>query len=79
MNKELKLWLHGLGLLFILILFFIPFSIIATDLKKFKDDTDNKIEHLNLKIDSLKNELKIKKDTLIINPIKIEFYECKQS
>ena len=79
MNKELKLWLHGLGLLFILILFFIPFSIIATDLKKFKDDTDNKIEHLNLKIDSLKNELKIKRDTLIINPIKIEFYECKQS
>lgn len=79
MSKELKLWLHGLGFLFILILFFIPFSIIATDLKKYKDDTDNKIEHLNLKIDSLKNELKIKKDTLIINPIKIEFYECKQS
>lgn len=79
MNRELKLWLHGLGFLFILILFFIPFSIIATDLKKYKDDTDNKIEHLNLKIDSLKNELKIKKDTLIINPIKIEFYECKQS
>lgn len=79
MSKELKLWLHGLGFLFILILFFIPFSIIATDLKKYKDDTDNKIEHLNLKIDSLKNELKIKKDTLIINPIKIEFYERKQS
>lgn len=79
MSKELKLWLHGLGFLFILILFFIPFSIIATDLKKYKDDTDNKIEHLNLKIDSLKNELKTKKDTLIINPIKIEFYECKQS
>lgn len=79
MSKELKLWLHGLGFLFILILFFIPFSIIATELKKFKDDTDNKIEHLNLKIDSLKNELKTKKDTLIINPIKIEFYECKQS
>ena len=79
MSKELKLWLHGLVFLFILILFFIPFSIIATDLKKYKDDTDNKIEHLNLKIDSLKNELKIKKDTLIINPIKIEFYECKQS
>lgn len=79
MSKELKLWLHGLGFLFILILFFIPFSIIATDLKKYKDDTDNKIEHLNLKIDSLNNELKTKKDTLIINPIKIEFYECKQS
>lgn len=79
MSKELKLWLHGLGFLFILILFLIPFSIIATDLKKFKDDTDNKIEHLNLKIDSLKNELKIKKDTLIINPIKLEIYECKQS
>lgn len=79
MSKELKLWLHVLGFLFILILFFIPFSIIATDLKKYKDDTDNKIEHLNLKIDSLKNELKTKKDTLIINPIKIEFYERKQS
>jgi hypothetical protein len=79
MSKELKLWLQGLGFLFILILFLIPFSIIATDLKKYKDDTDNKIEHLNLKIDSLKNELKTKKDTLIINPIKIEFYERKQS
>ena len=79
MSKELKLWLHGLSFLFIILLFFIPFSIIATDLKEFKNDTNNKIEHLNLELDSLKNELKNKKDTLIINPIKIEFYERKQS
>ena len=79
MSKELKLWLHGLSFLFILILFFIPFSMIATDLKEFKNDTNNKIEYLNLEIDSLKNELKNKKDTLIINPIKLEIYECKQS
>lgn len=79
MSKELKLWLHGLGFLLILILFFIPFGMISTDVKEYKDDVNNKINILNSKIDSLENELKNKKDTLIIKPIKLEIYECKQS
>lgn len=79
MNKNLKIWLHGLSFLFILILFFIPFGMLSTDVKKYKDSIDIKINKLNFEIDSLKNELKNKKDTLIINPIKLEIYECKQS
>lgn len=79
MSKELKLWLHGLGFLLILILFFIPFGMISTDVKEYKDDVNNKINILNSKIDSLENELKNKKDTLIIKPIKLEIYECKRS
>ena len=79
MSKELKLWLHGLGFLLILILFFIPFGMISTDVKEYKDNVNDKINILNSRIDSLENKLKNKKDTLIINPIKIEIYECKQS
>ena len=79
MSKELKLWLHGLGFLLILILFFIPFGMVSTDVKKYKDNVNAKINILNSRIDSLENKLKNKKDTLIINPIKIEIYECKQS
>lgn len=79
MNKELKSWLLGLGVLFIFILFLIPFSILSTDVSKYKNDVNNKINILNLKIDSLENELKNKKDTIIINPIKLEIYERKQS
>lgn len=79
MNKELKLWLLGLGILFIFILFLIPLSILSTDVNKYKNDVNNKINILNSKIDSLENELKNKKDTIIINPIKLKIYECKQS
>lgn len=79
MNKILKIWLHGLSFLLILILFFIPFGILSTDVKEYKDSVDIKINKLNFEIDSLRNELKNKKDTLIINPIKLEIYECKQS
>lgn len=79
MSKSLKLWLHGLGFLLILILFFIPFSIISTDVKRHKDYVNFEINILNSRIDSLKNELKNKQDTLIIKPIKLEIYECKQS
>lgn len=79
MNKNLKIWLHGLSFLLILILFFIPFGMLSTDVKEYKDSVDIKINKLNFEIDSLRNELKNKKDTLIINPIKLEIYECKQS
>lgn len=79
MSKELKLLLHGLGFLLILILFFIPFGMVSTDVKEYKDNVNAKINILNSRIDSLENKLKDKKDTLIINPIKIEIYECKQS
>lgn len=79
MDKTLKIWLHGLSFLSILILFFIPFGILSTDVKNHKDNIDIEINKLNFEIDSLRNELKNKKDTLIINPIKLEIYECKQS
>lgn len=79
MNKGLKSWLLGLGILFIFILFLIPFSILSTDVNKYKNNVNNKINILNSKIDSLENELKNKKDTIIINPIKLEIYERKQS
>ena len=79
MSKDLKLFLHILGFLLILILFFIPFGIISTDVKEYKDYVNIEINNLNFKFDSLKHELKSKKDTLIIKPIKLEIYECKQS
>lgn len=79
MKKELKLWLHGLSILLIFILFLIPFSILSTDINKYKNDINNQINILNLKIDSLENELENKNDTIIIKPIKLEIYECKRS
>lgn len=79
MKKELKLWLHGLSILLIFILFLIPFSILSTDINKYKNDINNEINILNLKIDSLENELENKNDTIIIKPIKLEIYECKRS
>lgn len=79
MDKKLKIGLLFLGMLSIIILFLIPFSIINTNIYELKNDFNNKIHILNYKIDSLENELKIKNDTIIIKPIKIEIYECKQS
>lgn len=79
MKKELKLWLHGLSILLIFILFLIPFSILSTDINKYKNNINNEINILNLKIDSLENELENKNDTIIIKPIKLEIYECKRS
>lgn len=79
MDKKLKIGLLFLGMLSIIILFLIPFSIINTNIYELKNDFNNKIHILNHKIDSLENELKIKNDTIIIKPIKIEIYECKQS
>lgn len=79
MDKKLKIGLWFLGMLSITIIFLIPFSIINTNIYELKNDFNNKIHILNHKIDSLENELKIKNDTIIIKPIKIEIYECKQS
>lgn len=78
MEKNFK-WLLPLIILLIFVLFLIPFSFVSTDVSKYKKDTDIKLELLNNKIDSLENELKIKKDTLIIKPIKIEIYESRKS
>lgn len=79
MDKKLKIGLWFLEIMFIIILFLIPFNIINTNIYELKNDFNNKVHILNYKIDSLENELKIKNDTIIIKPIKIEIYECKQS
>lgn len=78
MSKKLKIQLHLLSLLLILILFLIPFSIYSTYIDEMNKKINNIEIMLNNKIDSLNNELNKQRDTLIIKPFKIEFYEVSK-
>lgn len=78
MNSSLTKWLLSLIALFVFILFLISFSINSTAIAKTNSKIDSEIKYLTSKVDSLENKLNSKKDTLIINPLKLEIYDCRK-
>jgi peptidoglycan hydrolase CwlO-like protein len=78
MDSSLTKWLLSLIALFVFILFLVSFSINSTAIAKTNSKIDSEIKYLTSKVDSLENKLNSKKDTLIINPLKLEIYDCRK-
>ena len=78
MDNSLIKWLLSLIALFVFILFLVSFSINSTAIAKTNSKIDSEIKYLTSKVDSLENKLNSKKDTLIINPLKLEIYDCRK-
>lgn len=78
MDRSLTKWLLSIIALFVFILFLISFSINSTAIAKTNSKIDSEIKYLTSKVDSLENKLNSKKDTLIINPLKLEIYDCRK-
>ena len=78
MDNSLIKWLLSLIALFVFILFLISFSINSTAISKTNSKIDSEIKFLTSKVDSLEKKINSKKDTLIINPLKLEIYDCRK-